>query len=153
MKKIIFISARFIIALLILSSCKSIKSVDFIIKPDDDISKLSNLSIKFDENNLTSRYSISTSVASSYSNNRSAVGTGTSFLDKRVEDFKLICDRETKENLCVLGKPNGTINYKIITAETKNTGIGWSILSGVTLGIPNLFGMPFGRLKTEMILF
>lgn len=77
----------------------------------------------------------------------------TTFADKRVQDALIIYEREIRENVSSSNEiPKGYAVCRITTGQTKLGSAGWVILSGVTLMIPNIFGMPYGSYKTELEL-
>lgn len=77
----------------------------------------------------------------------------TNFADKRVQDALIIYEREIRENVSHGNDvPKGYSVCKITTGQTKLGSAGFVLLSGFTLGIPNIFGMPYGSYKTELEL-
>lgn len=71
--------------------------------------------------------------------------------DPRVQDAITLFDREVKNNICnPYGDNTGYILCKVAVSKVRRSGYGWTLLSAVTLLVPNLLGMPFGTYKTAL---
>ena len=93
-----------------------------------------------------------------------AIGYGTTSMKSTtysnpiLNDIEVIFNRDV-ENICnLLGTPKGSMKCRVIVGEEKiYGGAGWAVLSGFTLCIPNLFGMPIaspkGNLQIEVTIF
>lgn len=67
--------------------------------------------------------------------------------DLRIQDAITIFDRDVKDNITdPYNDSKGVILCKINASNVKTNYL-WPLLSGFTLAIPNLFGMPFGAQK------
>jgi hypothetical protein len=154
MKKVI----QFIIIALLASSCVSIKQSDFHQIPKNSV-LLPALETRFDLYSFESAYSLGTTSGSSVGygtavSNSSAIvisgGTSIHSRDPRIQDAITIFDRNVKENITnPYGEKKGYIVCKMADGSSK-LSIGLVVLSGLTLCIPNLFGMPFGSYKTYL---
>lgn len=87
--------------------------------------------------------------------NSSAFATGSSasasYRDKRVNDIINYFDTEVKENITdPYETPKGKIVLKISNGASDISYLGWLYLSGLTLMVPNLFGMPFASCETHL---
>ena len=136
------------------------------LKPQNPISnRLPALEPKVDINSLHSAYSLGTTVGSGSSTGygttalggvigtSSFSGQSTAFTDRRIQDFIVLFEREVRENITTGGyDPRGKAVARIINGGTEAGGIGWFLLSCVTLTIPNWFGMPFYNYRTELEL-
>lgn len=87
------------------------------------------------------------------------IGSGTtnsrsvSNIDKRIHDITTIWDKEVLQRISVPdGDPVGSIVLSIPVSESRASGWGWFTASVLTLGIPNLFGMPFHSYRHEIEL-
>ncbi len=150
---------------IILSSCATMKMTD--LKPEPKITpSLPTLEVRVDLESFESAYTLgSTSSVSSGSvygrttvdKNRAtttgigtAVSTSTMSKDPRIQDAITIFDRDVKDNLTdPFGDSKGFILCKI-NASNEKINLGWAVLSGVTLMIPNLLGMPIGAYKMTL---
>jgi len=118
------------------------------------------LEIKVDLNSFESVYSVgySTGTTAGYGTSvstHSVVGFGSvqSSInrDPRVQDAITIFERDVKNNITnPIGEKKGYITCRIANGSAKAGCFGFSILSGFTLMIPNLLGMPFGCNKTYL---
>jgi len=86
-----------------------------------------------------------------------AIGMGsismksTTYSNPVLNDIDVLFNRDV-ENICNLsGTPKGSIKCRLIVGEEKMSGgIGWGLLSSVTLCIPNLLGMPIRSPKCNL---
>lgn len=148
-----------------MTSCATMKMSD--LKPEPKINKLlPTLQTRVDMNSFESAYSLGRSTSSSVgtvsgqsqtNNNRTRVsGIGRSISsttmskDPRIQDAITIFDRDVKDNITdPFGDSKGFILCKI-NASNKKQDLGWAVLSGLTLMIPNIFGMPIGSYKITL---
>jgi hypothetical protein len=73
--------------------------------------------------------------------------------DQALEDVFRLLNNELDENLNqATGPEHGHARFKLLFYKRRNSGWGWSVLSGGTLFIPNLFGMPVRTYRSEMEL-
>jgi len=161
MKNAIF----FLILGLIFTSCRSLKLAD--LKPEPKNNKLlPTLQIRIDINSFESAYTLgkatSTSSGTVYGqsttgqNKTQVSGIGVSVSsttvskDPRIQDAITIFDRDVKDNITnPYGESKGYILFKINASNSK-VNLGWALLSGVTLMIPNILGMPMSAYKIEL---
>ena len=151
--------------LLCATSCKTVQISD--LKPKGQIQNLlPALEPKVDKESLESAYS------SVISSTRTA-GAGSSLLepttisigiggflsgsvvkkDKRIQEAITLFEREVKDNLTnPIGEKQGSIVCKVVSADTRSSKWALMIPSVLTLGILNVFGMPFHYFKTEIEL-
>jgi hypothetical protein len=143
--------------------CKSIKVTDLKVKEPNAL-LLPALEPQINLTSFETAYSLGTTKSSGTSagigqglGGGTIVGVGvsssvsTAVKDKRVQDALIIYEREIRENITNGNeKPKGYSICKITTGQTKLGSAGWIILSGVTLGVPNILGMPYGSYKTEL---
>jgi hypothetical protein len=61
-------------------------------------------------------------------------------------------ERETAAISRRTGNAHGYARYKLMYYEVRQPGFGWEILSSLTCFVPNFFGMPFNRLRTDLEL-
>lgn len=139
------------------TSCKTLYISD--LKPANKNSNtLQTLEPLVDIRSLASAYSLGTT--SSYGNAYTTpifgtyITTGssssTSYADIRIQDAIVLFDREVKDNIAnSLGEKYGYVTFKITTGGGRVSD-GLSYVSGLMLGIPNLFGMSFGNAKTSL---
>ena len=74
----------------------------------------------------------------------------TIHLTQRATDILRVFKSEVNANIIEdYGSSRGYIVCSIRDAKTENK-YGWAVLSGLTLGIPNLFGMPLGKVQTYL---
>ena len=75
----------------------------------------------------------------------------TTYSNPILNDIDVIFNRDV-ENICHLsGTPKGSIKCRLIVGKEKiYGGAGWAVLSGFTLCIPNLFGMPIMSPKCNL---
>jgi hypothetical protein len=143
-----------------ITSCATYKMTDLIPSQKNDI-LLPALEPKIDINSFESAYSLGesstsgTGYKSSLSNNSSIVvanSNTTMYKDKRIQDAITIFDRDVKDNITnPYGDRKGYILCRIADRNYVE-GEGWAALSGFTLCIFNLFGMPFGYCQTSLDL-
>lgn len=148
---------------LLVIGCKSIKVTDLKVKePNSQL--LPALEPKINLTSFETAYSLGTTKSIEVSSGigqglggGTIVGVGvsssvsTAVKDKRAQDALIIYEREIRESITKGNeKPIGYSICKITTGQTKLGGAGWIILSGCTLMIPNIFGMPYGNYKTEL---
>lgn len=72
--------------------------------------------------------------------------------DKRIRDLSTLWERDVISNMTAGGQPLGSIVLTIPFKETRPVAMGWTVLSGLTLFIPNIFGMPIIKHRTELEL-
>jgi hypothetical protein len=73
--------------------------------------------------------------------------------DRRIQDARVLFDREVRENITDRGRDyKGFLVCRIPFGETRVGGWGWLVLSSLTLTVPNWFGMPFYNYRTELQL-
>lgn len=149
------------VVLVLFSSCATLNMTDLKPYPKNS-SLLPALEPRIDMNSFESAYSMgySTGTSTGYGTaitKNSAIGIAVNrssmSKDPRVQDAITIFDRDVKDNITnPYGDKKGYILCKITVGSTKTGGLGWAFLSGLTLMIPNLFGMPFGVNKTSLDL-
>jgi hypothetical protein len=152
-----------LVLFLVIIGCKSIRVTDLkVSSPNKQL--LPGLEPQINLTSFETAYSLGTTKSTGASGGMgqglgggTIVGVGvsssvsTSVKDKRIQDALIIYEREIRENITQGNeKPKGYAICKITTGQTKLGGAGWIILSGVTLMIPNIFGMPYGNYKTEL---
>ena len=149
---------------LVVTSCASMKMEDLKPEPKNKI-LLPTLTPRINLSSFESAYSLgstnystSGAVVNQVSIGDSASGTigigignyETSSIrtkDLRIQDAITIFDRDVKDNITdPYSDSKGLILCKINASDLKPSYL-WPILSGFTLAIPNLFGMPFGAQK------
>jgi hypothetical protein len=151
-----------ITGLFFMTSCASFKMSD--LKPTPKNSRiLPTLQTRIDLNSFESAYSLGTSSSisvgtfqgSSSNNSNSskisglgtAVSSSTMSKDVRIQDAITIFDRDVKDNITdPFGDFKGYILCKI-NASSEKQNLGWAFLSGLTLMVPNILGMPIGAYK------
>jgi hypothetical protein len=137
------------------------------LKPEPKNSKLlPTLQTRIDLNSFESAYSLGTATSSSMgtlsgqtkigNNKTQTTGIGTSVTsttmskDPRIQDAITIFDRDVKDNITdPFGNSKGYILCKI-NASNQKVNLGWALLSGVTLMIPNILGMPMSSYKITL---
>ena len=143
-------------------SCKTVLLSD--LKPENPIiNLLPSLEPKVDIASLQSAYSLGstksrgsivgygTQSLGGIISTGSFYGQSTSFADKRIQDAVVLFEREIRNNISDgSNEPIGSVVCKIISGETRKSGLGWSALSLVTSFIYNIFGMPFFSYTTEL---
>jgi hypothetical protein len=73
--------------------------------------------------------------------------------DQALEDVFRLLNNELDKNLNqTAGPQHGHARFKLLFYKRRNSGWGWSLLSGGTLFIPNLFGMPVRTYRSEIEL-
>ncbi|MDI9312889.1 MAG: hypothetical protein QM535_21950 [Limnohabitans sp.] len=163
--KSIHILAISICASIFMTSCASMKMTD--LKPTPKNSKLlPTLQTRIDISSFESAYTLgtSTSISTGTVYGRSRTGTNSTSVsgigvsvssttmskDPRIQDAITIFDRDVKDNITdPFGESKGYILCKI-NASNQKTNLGWAFLSGLTLMIPNIFGMPMGSYKITL---
>lgn len=161
MKKLIFLT----VIIQLVSSCASMKMSD--LKPEPKNNKLlPTLQTRIDINSFESAYTLGTATSTSsgtvYGQSKTgqnktqvsgigvSVSSTTMSKDPRIQDAITIFDRDVKDNITdPFGESKGYILCKI-NASNNKVNLGWAVLSGVTLMVPNLFGMPMGAYKIEL---
>ncbi len=143
---------------LVLGSCASMKLSE--LRPSNrNEALLPTLEPIVDMYTLESIYSMEyiSDRSMTYTTDTYPVGLGISFnnqvysRDRRVQDILTLFDREVKDNITnPFGEKRGYIVCKIAGGYTGAGGIGWTILSGLTMFIPNIFGMPLENLQTML---
>jgi hypothetical protein len=144
----------FIIFLLLLASCRSIKDSDLkagrqnhqLLPPLEiriDLTTFHflrhNPYLRAPESSLEQTFQIDTAIYIS------SLG-----LSNRSIDIATIFEREVLQSITHTGGENmGYIVCKLTDGQTR-MNFAWAVASGLLLGIPNLFGMPAGRAKTQM---
>lgn len=72
---------------------------------------------------------------------------GGTVVADRSRDVATLFERETREALTEpYGDKRGFLELKVTTIKTQS-GLGWALLSGLTVFLPNVVGMPFSRWK------
>lgn len=164
--KILKILTLALLSSFLISSCKTLKMSD--LKPEPKNSRLlPTLETRIDLSSFESAYSLGSTnsnsvgaangqIRTSNNGNTSLAGIGTSITnttmskDVRIQDAITIFDRDVKDNITdPFGDSKGFILCKI-NASNKKTKMGWAVLSGFTLLIPNIFGMPIGAYKITL---
>ena len=155
MKKLFYL----FVGLTLLSSCATIQMSDLKPYPENS-SMLPALEPRVDMNSFESVYSMgystgtTTGYGTSITKNSAlgiAINRSSMSKDPRVQDAITIFDRDVKDNITnPFGDKKGYILCKIAAGGTKTGGYGWAFLSGITLMIPNIFGMPMGFNKTSL---
>ncbi len=80
-----------------------------------------------------------------------AISNSTMSKDPRVQDAITIFDRDVKNNITnPYGEKKGYILCKIAAGGSRFAGLGWGMLSGITLFVPTIFGVPFRTFKTAL---
>jgi hypothetical protein len=149
----------------LVSSCASMKMTD--LKPEPKNSKLlPTLQTRIDINSFESAYTLGTTTSTStgtvYGQSKTgqnksqvsgigvSVSSSTMSKDPRIQDAITIFDRDVKDNITdPFGESKGYILCKINASKSK-LNLGWALLSGVTLMIPNILGMPMGAYKITL---
>ncbi|MFZ4477915.1 MAG: hypothetical protein ACOYPR_22155 [Saprospiraceae bacterium] len=80
------------------------------------------------------------------------VGYQRSIAPRKILDAMGYLERETAAISRRTGNAHGYARYKLMYYEVRQPGFGWEILSSLTCFIPNFFGMPFNRLRTDLEL-
>ena len=133
-------------------SCKTVLLSD--LKPENPIiNLLPSLEPKVDIASLQSAYSLGstksrgsivgygTQSLGGIISTGSFYGQSTSFADKRIQDAVVLFEREIRNNISDgSNEPIGSVVCKIISGETRKSGLGWSALSLVTFFTYNIFG-------------
>lgn len=71
--------------------------------------------------------------------------------DIRLQDTAIIFERDVRNNICLTGDVSaGYAICKIAAAATNSGGLGYAFLSGCTLGLLNLCGMPAAVSKMDL---
>jgi len=161
--KILFI----LIAIFGLSSCAHFKLAELQPIPKNK-ELLPTLTPKVDIASLESAYTLGATATSTYgatstnvnkgknSANLLTVGaassTSVAIADPRIQDIISIFDKDVKDNITdAYNEPSGYMVLRI-DASKKKSGMGWAVLSGMTLCIPNLLGMPIDSYTTELAI-
>ncbi|HEX7413141.1 MAG TPA: hypothetical protein VF411_03765 [Bacteroidia bacterium] len=127
-----------LLVVVMLSGCKVMQLSDFTMQPPL-ATKLPALEIMMDKNPVNSMYA-----ASPYYNPYYGGGMLT-------PDMQTLCDKNLKENITnPIGERYGYAQFKIVVAQSGLHGTGLYLLSVLTLGVPNLFGMPLFIAKTNL---
>ncbi len=71
---------------------------------------------------------------------------------RKILDAMGYLERETAAISRRTGNAHGYARYKLLYYEVRQPGFGWELLSSFTCFIPNFFGMPFNRLRTDLEL-
>ena len=154
MKKVIILLIPFIV----FTSCATFKMSD--LKPYP-INKtlLPALEPRVDVPSIESAFTLGQTIGASsgYASklgNNSVLGTAITSSqiskDPRVQDAITIFDRDVKDNITnPYGDRKGYILGKIAAGEN-SSGIGWAFMSGFTLGVWNLLGMPISHWVTTL---
>lgn len=150
-----------------MTSCASMKMTD--LKPEPKNNKLlPTLEPRVDLSSFESAYTLGSTTSNSAGtvygqtrtnqNRTSTIGIGsstttsTSIKDPRIQDAITIFDRDVKDNISdPFGESKGIILCKI-NASNQKQNLGWAFLSGLTLMVPNIFGMPIGSYKITLDL-
>lgn len=144
MKKIIFL-------VLIIASCKS---MEFSTLRFEEVNnkRLPTLRIEIDEYSLENAFSVTSTSGSASQNNSNTSYSETTTLDPRIQDAKVLFERETYANICnETGSIKGIICYEIPIIDKKVNQLIY-LFSVFTLSVPNIFGMPFTTYKTDLEL-
>jgi hypothetical protein len=144
----------FILIFVLLSSCRSIKDTDLkagrqnnrLLPPIEiriDLQSFHFLRhtpyLRTPETNLNQTFQIDTAIYISSFN-----------LSNRHIDIATIFENEVQQSICYSeGEKKGYIVCKLTDGQTRQKYV-LPIVSGLLLGIPNLFGMPVGRVKTQL---
>jgi len=148
-----------------ITSCASMKMTDLKPTPKNN-QLLPTLEPRVDLSSFESAYTLGSTTSNSAGtvygqtrtnqNRTSTIGIGsstttsTSIKDPRIQDAITIFDRDVKDNITdPFNDTKGVILCKI-NASNPKVGYGWSVLSGFTLMIPNLLGMPIGSYKMSL---
>jgi len=134
---------------IVFTSCKSIEFSTLNIKETNN-KKLPHLNIEIDDYSLINSFSVgSTQGTVSYSN-YGGTYHGTTTLDPRIQDAKVLFERETYSNICdEKGHSVGSIKYEIPVVD-KKTKMGGYLISAFTLFIPSLLGMTQATYEVQM---
>ena len=150
----------FIIGIIALAtSCASIHHHELRVAKKNDPLLLA-LEPRIDLNSFETAFSMGSSKGTSTSYASSLTGTSaiglssynaTMHKDPRVQDAITLFDRDVKDNLTdPYGEKKGYVLCKIAFGSSDDSGYGWAALSGLTLLIPNFFGMPFWSHTTTL---
>ena len=132
------------------NSCKSLDYATLSPKMKND-KLLPPLTPTLDVASLGSVFPITQSVGSGY------VGYGTvsvytsTHTNPVMNDLDVIFQRDISTNICdgLTGTAKGSINCRAVVGKERRPRT-WLVISGLTLCIPNLFGMPFGSSTAEL---
>jgi hypothetical protein len=155
MKKIIFI----LITTFFMVGCRSYNAFDHL--PNANLQKkLPTIDIEFDSESFATLTGFSTNTISGTTYSLSGISTlgvfagqSKSYTSKSLNDIKSIYNQNMYKNIVSkYGTKKGKVVCRLVTGNEKLSDWGMTVLSGVTLFIPNLLGLPIASCTTEMVV-
>ena len=148
--------AFFVIILCSLTACRSIKDSDFAVgEPNRFL--LPALEVRYDVFSFQylsalNFFEVPESNLDETFHADSAKFLTAMTLSQRAHDIITLFDQEVRSNIISSDeRMQGYLVCKIANGKTERK-LGFAVLSGLTFGIPNLFGMPIGRVNTSLEL-
>lgn len=139
------------VANLLFIGCKQIQLSD--LHPKGEIAnKIPPLKSKIDIESFYRAYAIQYNIESGDFIPFIEIGTQENLLklDKRIQETEVLFHRDVRRNICLEGEPKGEIVCKIVSSDTR-ADKKWLLVPNVlTLGLVNLFSVPFFYYKTEL---
>lgn len=133
----------------VVTSCKSLEFSTLNFKETNN-KKLPHLKIEIDEYSLVNSFSVESTQGTVNYSNYGGTFHGTTTLDPRIQDAKVLFERETYSNICdEKGYAVGSIKYEIPVIN-KKTKMGGIIISIFTLYIPSLLGMTQATYEVQL---
>ena len=140
--------------ILFFASCRSLKESDFNAGPQN-AKLLPPLEVRIDYNSFHFlRHTPYLRAPETSLENTVHIDTAIYFasmsLSNRIIDIATIFENEVLQSISYEGdNEKGIIVCKLIGGQTR-MNYAWAVASGLMLGIPNLFGFPVGRAKTDL---
>jgi hypothetical protein len=133
----------------VVTACKSFEFSTLNFKETNN-KKLPHLNIEIDEYSLVNSFSVESTQGTVNYSNYGGTFHGTTTLDPRIQDAKVLFERETYSNICEeKGNAVGSIKYEIPIIDKKNK-LGGIFISSITLFIPSLLGVTQATYEVQM---
>ncbi len=143
-----------LVVFILFTSCKTIL-ISELSPSGKNAELLPPLNAVLDESSFGSAFGLTktSSVGGVYSfNSRYAIASSqsTTYGNPNLQHVYTIYTRDIENISQSYGDRKGNAVCRLIVGSTEPCGYGWAVLSGMTLLVPNLLGMPFGNCKTVM---